>query len=99
MLIRHKLRAGRARASFGDVVDEEFSSRPRGAAAAAENEGEDEIAHAGAIRHDERAEHRALEAALAITSSAKSSERRGDEQRQKQPRRVRPLASIQWRKG
>ena len=35
----------------------------------AENEGEDEIAHARAIRHHQRAQHRALEPAALIASS------------------------------
>jgi len=48
------------------------------------NEREDEVAHAGAIRHDERAQHRALEAALAHhLQPPEHHERRGDEQRQK----------------
>ena len=77
----------------GDVVDERVDHHVRaGTAVAAEDEGEDEVAEAGAIRHDERAEYGALEALGAHRfEPPEHQERRDDEQRQEQPRCVRPL--------
>jgi hypothetical protein len=47
---------------IGDVVDERVGHHFRARAALlGDEEGEDEIPDAGTIRHDERAQHRALE--------------------------------------
>ncbi len=75
----------------GDVVDQRVRHHVRaGTAGASEDEGKDEVAHAGAIRHHERAEHRAFKAVGAQNFQPPDhQERRDDEQRQEQPRRVR----------
>ena len=73
----------------GDIVDQRVGHHIRALAAGlAEDEGEDKIAHARAIWHHQRAEHRALKTARAHgLQPPDHQERRRQEQRHKQPRR------------
>ena len=72
-----------------DVVDERVGHHFRaGTAFGAKHKGEDQVAHARAVGHDERAEDRALDAALGHRFEPPDHEQRGgDEEPKETPRR------------